>query len=93
MTSKAMIKTVHSPPPERPGNDSLDETAHTDPGPDSDTPFGQPDWNDAEDRYAMIAEAAYYKAKQRGFELGYEELDWFEAEQELIEQIGQEAVY
>ena len=38
----------------------------------------------------MIAEAAYYKAEQRGFELGYEELDWFEAEHELIEQMRQE---
>lgn len=31
----------------------------------------------------MIAEAAYYKAMQRGFNPGFEELDWFEAESEL----------
>ena len=31
----------------------------------------------------MIAEAAYYKAEQRGFNPGYEEHDWIEAEREL----------
>ncbi len=31
----------------------------------------------------MIAEAAYYKAEQRGFALGFEEHDWLEAESEL----------
>ena len=43
------------------------------------------DWNNAEDRYAMIAEAAYYKAEQRGFAMGYEDVDWIEAEKELTE--------
>ena len=43
------------------------------------------DWDNAEDRYAMIAEAAYYKAEQRGFAMGYEEVDWIEAEKELTE--------
>ena len=31
----------------------------------------------------MIAEAAYYKAEQRNFSPGFEELDWFEAEKEV----------
>lgn len=31
----------------------------------------------------MIAEAAYYKAMQRGFNPGFEEHDWLEAESEL----------
>ena len=31
----------------------------------------------------MVAEAAYYKAKQRGFAPGHEDNDWFEAEREL----------
>jgi hypothetical protein len=33
-------------------------------------------------RQQWIAEAAYYKARARGFEPGYEESDWLEAEQE-----------
>ena len=31
----------------------------------------------------MIAEAAYYKAEQRGFDPGLEEHDWLEAEIDL----------
>ena len=31
----------------------------------------------------MVAEAAYYKAEQRGFIPGHEENDWVEAEREL----------
>jgi hypothetical protein len=31
----------------------------------------------------MIEEAAYYKAEQRNFAPGFEELDWFEAEKEI----------
>ena len=31
----------------------------------------------------MIAEAAYYKAEQRDFIQGLEDLDWFEAEKEV----------
>lgn len=33
-------------------------------------------------RHQWIAEAAYHKARARGFEPGYEESDWLEAEQE-----------
>ena len=36
-----------------------------------------------EELQAMIAEAAYFKAEQRNFSPGHEELDWFEAEQEI----------
>jgi hypothetical protein len=58
-----------------------------------DEPMDQRDWSEAEDRYEMIAEAAYYKAEQRGFELGSEELDWLEAEQELLERMGEDSPY
>jgi hypothetical protein len=36
-----------------------------------------------EARRAMIAEAAYYRAQQRGFTSGYELEDWLQAEQEI----------
>lgn len=42
----------------------------------------------AAERRAMIAEAAYYKAEQRGFMPGFEELDWFEAEQEIVSKLS-----
>lgn len=32
---------------------------------------------------AMVAEAAYYKAEQRGFAPGFEMDDWLQAEREL----------
>jgi hypothetical protein len=34
-------------------------------------------------RHAMIAEAAYFRAQQRGFAPGHEIDDWLEAEAEL----------
>lgn len=36
-----------------------------------------------DDFAALIAEAAYYKAEQRGFEPGSELADWLEAESEV----------
>jgi hypothetical protein len=36
-------------------------------------------------RCQYVAEAAYYKAEKRGFEPGYEEQDWLEAEHEIEE--------
>ena len=33
---------------------------------------------------AMVAEAAYYRANQRGFTLGYALCDWLEAENEIL---------
>jgi hypothetical protein len=35
------------------------------------------------DQSARIAELAYFKAEQRGFEPGHELDDWYEAEQEI----------
>jgi hypothetical protein len=37
----------------------------------------------AEDRRAMIAEAAYLRAERRGFDPGYETEDWLAAEEEV----------
>jgi hypothetical protein len=37
----------------------------------------------ATDFSALIAERAYFKAEQRGFEPGHELQDWLEAEREL----------
>ncbi len=36
-----------------------------------------------EERHRMIAEAAYYKAKERNFEMGDQASDWFKAEMEI----------
>lgn len=36
----------------------------------------------------LIAEAAYYRAKKRGFAPGYEVEDWVQAEAEIRELIG-----
>jgi hypothetical protein len=36
----------------------------------------------SEERRRKIAEAAYYRAERRGFEAGYEDDDWLEAEKE-----------
>lgn len=45
------------------------------------TPAKQPDPPEANRQ--KIAEAAYYRAQQRGFEPGYELEDWLAAEAEL----------
>lgn len=36
-----------------------------------------------EQRQQMIAEGAYYRAERRGFQPGYERIDWLEAEQDV----------
>jgi len=36
------------------------------------------------DRHKMIADAAYYRARQRGFESGHELEDWLAAENEIV---------
>ena len=41
----------------------------------------------AKPRQEMIAEAAYHLAEKRGFALGYEWQDWFEAERIIQEQL------
>jgi hypothetical protein len=38
---------------------------------------------DEQERWAMIAENAYYRAERRGFLPGYEEEDWLAAEAEI----------
>jgi hypothetical protein len=42
-------------------------------------------WNkvDADERRKMIAEAAYFRAQRRGFELGHADEDWLAAETEV----------
>jgi len=44
----------------------------------------------AEQIFALIQEAAYYKAEARGFSPGYEERDWLEAEAEVKARLGVE---
>jgi|CZKO01.1.fsa_nt_gi hypothetical protein len=39
--------------------------------------------DEAAQRQAMIAEAAYFRAQRRGFEPGHELEDWLAAEQEV----------
>ena len=92
MNKESPVNNTVNPPSESPGAELPLEQAHTDPGPVSDESFGSRDWNNAEDRYQMIAEAAYYRAEQRGFEIGEDEVDWLEAEQELIDQMEREPV-
>ncbi len=41
-----------------------------------------------EDRYRMIAEAAYFRAESRGFEGGNDLDDWLAAEMEIDEILG-----
>lgn len=92
MSTKTIAVAHVCPPSETSVTEQNASEKHTDPGPESIQSSEDRDWNDAEDRYEMIAEAAYYRAEQRGFEIGNDELDWLEAEQELIEQMGQEPV-
>lgn len=72
------------PPPARPtGYQGPGEALPEDPSEGADAPRLVHDWSDTHDRERMIAEAAYFRFERRGFELGEEELDWFEAEREL----------
>jgi len=41
----------------------------------------------AEELRQLIAEAAYYRAKQRGFEPGHELEDWVQAESEVLRRV------
>jgi hypothetical protein len=36
----------------------------------------------------LVSEAAYYRAKQRGFTPGHEAEDWIQAEAEVLRRIG-----
>jgi hypothetical protein len=42
----------------------------------------------AEELRQLISEAAYYRAKQRGFEPGHELEDWIQAEAEVIRRLN-----
>lgn len=42
----------------------------------------------AEELRKLVSEAAYYRAKQRGFTPGHEEEDWIQAEAEVLRRIG-----
>ena len=44
-----------------------------------------------EETRRLIAEAAYYRAKERGFEPGHELEDWIEAESEVMGRINDQA--
>jgi hypothetical protein len=56
-----------------------------------DETIASPDssWSDDE-RIAMIAESAYYRAESRGFVPGYEFEDWLAAELEIDAQLARE---
>ena len=41
----------------------------------------------ADDIRKLIAEAAYYKAKERGFQPGHELEDWVQAESEVMQRV------
>ncbi|MEQ1802654.1 MAG: DUF2934 domain-containing protein [Gammaproteobacteria bacterium] len=43
-----------------------------------------------EDRYRMIAEAAYFRAERRGFVSGGELQDWLDAELEVDDLLGED---
>ncbi len=49
----------------------------------SSTSSPNQDYQDYQDYQEMIAEAAYYKAEQRGFVPGFEQEDWLAAESEI----------
>lgn len=44
----------------------------------------------AEELRKLVSEAAYYRAKQRGFKPGHEIEDWIQAEAEVLRRIGTE---
>jgi hypothetical protein len=50
---------------------------HADPRPEPEAV-----WDD-EERWAMVAENAYYRAERRGFIPGYDLEDWLAAEKEI----------
>ena len=57
------------------------------PKPSSFTGEGRADVSPDELR-KLISEAAYYRAKQRGFEPGHELEDWIQAEAEVMRRVG-----
>ncbi|MCU0760386.1 MAG: DUF2934 domain-containing protein [Steroidobacteraceae bacterium] len=60
-----------------------------DPMPDETIPGAEGAWGDDE-RLAMIAETAYYRAERRGFVPGYDVEDWLAAEREVDAQLARD---
>jgi len=52
------------------------------------TDIRRKEWS-GEDRYRMIAEAAYFRAERRGFVCGSELQDWLDAEIEVDDLLGE----
>lgn len=59
------------------------------PGVRAAAPQARADVNPEELR-KLISEAAYYRAKQRGFKPGHELEDWIQAEAEVMGRIGRD---
>ncbi len=76
----------HKPRDKRPGTHA--RRKHGSPGEPSPAPAGVP--VAPEQRRAMIAEAAYYRAERRGFEPGYEIDDWCSAERDIERALGRD---
>jgi hypothetical protein len=68
-------KKLTRPDPARAKRSSMDSQLEPDSFVTRDSAFIEPDA-----RRAMIAELAYYRAEQRGFDPGHEIKDWLEAE-------------
>ncbi|MFZ5540077.1 MAG: DUF2934 domain-containing protein [Pseudomonadota bacterium] len=62
--------------------------AHAAPDPRAATP-GRRATLSPDERRAMIAQAAYYRAQRRGFAPGGELQDWLEAEAEIDRSLGE----
>jgi len=75
------MKTSTASASKRKGNGSSRQ-AHA-----SDSPASSAAGEDCP-REQMIAEAAYYRAEQRGFAPGYEMADWIEAEADVERLLG-----
>ena len=75
-----------APPKAAPRTASTPTTAST-PRPSAFTGEGRADVSPDELR-KLISEAAYYRAKQRGFTPGHELEDWIQAEDEVIRRLN-----
>jgi hypothetical protein len=62
-------------------------TPKPDSGKSAKPPSNARDQASAEEVRQLIAEAAYYRAKQRGFEPGHELDDWVQAESEVLRRV------
>jgi outer membrane biosynthesis protein TonB len=73
----APVKKVRAPKAEKPAEQKASK-AKASPVKASKKPTVSP-----EERYKMVAEAAYYRAEQRGFATGHESEDWSASEAEI----------